>query len=278
MANNENATTGETALTKYEDFKLPDMTESEFTEEELAEDMAGVRLTFPRVKIPSGGSLQFEIPGENPEDPDYAKTLDGVILYTHLSNAYWRKGKNDDDDENTPPDCSSTDGINGTGLPGGSCAVCPMNAWGTGENGRGKACKNMRSIYFLRDGDSVPALVSLAPTSLRPYDEFHRACFSSRQRGTCGSVVQIGLKRMNNGKDDYSVATFRRLYDFEGAKLNAVRQYAGEFRKQAKVMLVQQAIEAENRTLISDGENDALVDADFSDTAARLNAASELPL
>ena len=40
-------------------------------------------MSFPRVKIPGGGSLQFEIPSDDPENPDYTKYIEGVILYNH---------------------------------------------------------------------------------------------------------------------------------------------------------------------------------------------------
>jgi hypothetical protein len=281
MVNNEIAAKTETALAKYENFRLPDLADGEFSAEELSEDMAGIQVNFPRIKIPSGGSLQFELPGGNPEDPDYSKTLEGVILYTHSANAYWVNGGYDED-ENGPPNCSSVDGVSGVGVPGGMCAVCPMNAWNSGANGKGKACKNMRHLYFLRDGDFIPVLISLSPTSLRPYNDFASSCFIARRRGSCGSVVQIGLKRMNNGKDDYSVATFKKLYDFTGEKLASIRSYADGFKQQIKVMLVQQAVEAESRTAISDLEDGAIVDAEFSDTAAMLAMANvgagDLPL
>lgn len=43
------------------DFELPEIGEAEFSNEELAEDMDGLTMSFPRIKIPAGGVLQFEI-------------------------------------------------------------------------------------------------------------------------------------------------------------------------------------------------------------------------
>ena len=56
-------------------------------------------------------------------------------------------------------------------------------------------------------------------------------------RATYGSLVEIGLKRQTNpeGKD-YSVATFKRLGDFHGEQLAAVRKYALSFREQIRGM------------------------------------------
>ena len=222
-------------------FILPQMVESSFTAAELSEDMDGLHLSFPRVKIPGGGALQFEIPGSDPDNPDYTKSLEGVILYSHPSNAYWPEGK--EYPENPPPLCQSMDGKLGYGKPGGLCASCAYNAFGS--NGKGKACKNMRVIYLLRSGDYMPIQLSLPPTSLRPYNDFVNQVFLFRHRGVCSSVIQIGLRKDNNGTQDYSVATFRKLYDFEGEELKQIRAYADQFREQAKKMLTQRASEIE---------------------------------
>lgn len=66
------------------DFELPEMGDSDFSNDELAEDMDGLTMSFPRIKIPAGGVLQFEIPNGDPQHPDYRPTLTGVILYNHI--------------------------------------------------------------------------------------------------------------------------------------------------------------------------------------------------
>lgn len=68
-------------------FILPAQIEGDFSAEELSEDMDGVTLHFPRAKIPGGGTLQFELTGENPDEPEYAKSIEGVLMFTHLANA-----------------------------------------------------------------------------------------------------------------------------------------------------------------------------------------------
>jgi len=234
-----------TALAENQRFALPTLTEGDFGGDDLAEDMDGLRLNFQKVKIPSGGVLQFELPGGDPENPDYSKYLEGVILFNHASGAYWPEGN--EYDENTPPLCSSVDGKIGHGAPGGACAICELNRYGTDPKGKGKACKNMRILYLLRDGEYMPIQLSLPPTSIRPFSDFMNTAFVSRRRPTWSSVVQIGLKRMNNGKDDYSVATFKKLCDFSGEQLMQAKAYADGFREQAKEMLKRRAEDAENR-------------------------------
>lgn len=233
-----------TALTERKPFLLPDVVSGgDFSQDELAEDMDGLNLGFQRIKIPGGGQLMFELPSDDPDNPDYAKTLEGVIVYSHNSNAYWPEGHEYDD--NTPPQCASMDGKLGIGCPGGLCANCPNNVFGSDPKGKGKLCKNMRVIYLLQSGGFMPVQISLPPTSIRPYTDFVNAAFLARRRGVCGSVIQIGLKKMNNGKDDYSVATFKRLYDFTGEELAKIRAYSDSFKEQAKLIQEQRMAERE---------------------------------
>ena len=162
-------------------------------------------------------------------------------MYTHLTNAYWPVGSEYDDD--APPLCQSVDGKTGYGTPGGLCQDCMLNRYGSdGNGGAGKACKNMRMLYILRSGESLPIQLALPPTSLKGYNDFVSAAFLSRKRGICAGVVQITLKKVTNGAHDYSVAVFRKLYDFTGEQLAAVRTLSAGFKEQIKSMNEQRAL------------------------------------
>lgn len=251
------------ALVAMQSFQLPDtLSDTAFSNEDLAEDMDGLQMSFQRVKIPGGGALQFELPGDDPENPDYAKTLEGVILFNHASGAYWQEGS--EYDENSTPLCSTVDGKVGMGEPGGSCAICSLNQFRSAADGKGKACKNMRILYLLRDGDYLPIQLTLPPTSIRPFNDFYNVAFATRRRATYGSVVQVGLKRMDNG-NLYSVATFKKLYDFTGDKLAQVKACADSFREQIKVMLQQRAADTEVRCEDSYSVDDGYVMQDDGD-------------
>ena len=240
MTNNTmNMTADTTTVPAPVDFELAALADSNFSSEELAEDMDGLSLNLRRVKMPAGGALQYEIPTGDPQNPDYARSLVGVILYNHASNAYWPEGKEYDDNE--PPLCQSVDGKQGHGDPGGACATCILNQFGSSATGRGKACKNMRILYLLRSGEYMPLQLTLSPTSISPFREFMSQTFVARRRVTYGSLVEIGLKRMNNG-NDYSVATFRRLADFSGEQLKQITAKSLGFREQLRARSGQRAI------------------------------------
>ena len=236
-------------------FLLPAMVEGDFSSDEIAEDADGLQMmSFQRVKIPAGGALQFEIPTEDPDNPDYARTLEGVILYNHSAYTLWPEGS--EYDEDTKPLCSSVDGKTGIGEPGGACATCPMNAYGSArDGGRGKACKNMRDIYLLRSGEYMPIQIALPPTSLMPYTRFVNEAFLSRRRKVCTGVVRIGLKKAVSGSHEYCVATFTKIADFAGEDLAHIRAYADGFVAQIKDINAQRAqAGAAASSIIGDGD------------------------
>ena len=61
--------------------------------------------------------------------------------------------------------------MTGEGDPGGACAKCRYNQFGSGESG-GKACKNRRRIYILREGEVFPVLLSLPTGSLKEFTRY----------------------------------------------------------------------------------------------------------
>ncbi len=238
---------------QYDDkqkFILPNLGDasSDFTAEDMADDMEGLSMLLTRVKVPGGGGLVFEIPTDDPLRPESTTSLVGVILHNHDTCAYWRPDNDEEaDDEDKTPLCASYDGKTGYGDPGGTCATCGMNTYGTGVKGRGKACKNMRVIYLLRSGEYMPIQFNLPPTSIRPFKDFLAKAFVMRKRASFGSVVEISLKPENNGKDKYSVAVFRRLYDFEGEEMRKVRDYALKFNAQINAINQQRILAAQTQ-------------------------------
>ena len=49
----------------------------------LSDEMDGLNIAFPIIKVPAGGGLAFEVPGEDPNSPDLQKEFNAVILYHH---------------------------------------------------------------------------------------------------------------------------------------------------------------------------------------------------
>lgn len=206
-------------------------------EGDLADEMDGIYLTFDRVKIPSGGGLAFEVPGDDPDNPELVKELVGVIIDHYPVQTYWRSKFSG---ENTPPDCYSNDGKIGIGDPGGSCKNCPLNQWGSAEGGVGKACTSKRKIFILREGDGLPIQLTLPPTSLKNFNEYVAKRIVAKGRRTWGVVTRITLKRVKNASGiDYSEAQFAVVRDLNDGEKVKSKVYASEmkqFTRQASVM------------------------------------------
>lgn len=88
----------------------------------FAEEMDGLTPTFERIKIPSGGGISFEVPGDDPENPDTVKEFKAVILYHHPLTATTKKRYTDG---NNPPDCGSWTVTSGSTAESGEVRTAP---------------------------------------------------------------------------------------------------------------------------------------------------------
>jgi hypothetical protein len=143
-----------------------------------------------------------------PDNPDMAKELVGVIVDHHPVNAYWAEKYAG---QNNPPDCSALDGKIGVTKDGQQrpCNSCPHNAWGTAEDGRGKACKNMHRVYILRDGDFFPLLLTLPPTSIKNFADYIAKRVLAKNCRSYEVITKISLKKaVSGGGITYSQAVF----------------------------------------------------------------------
>jgi hypothetical protein len=169
----------------------------------MAEELDGLDAGFERIKIPSAGSTVFEVPNEDGES-DAVKEFSAVILFHHPLFAYYKSKYTGG---NNPPDCGSFDGVSGEGDPGGACKSCPLNQFGTGENGS-KACKNRRRIYVLREGEIFPLLLSLPTGSLKEFTKYIKRLLSKGRKSNA-VVTRFSLqKATNSGGLAYSQAQF----------------------------------------------------------------------
>jgi len=194
-----------TAFSALKDFNLT---------EAMSEELAGMDITFDRIKIPSGGGTVFEVPGEEPGETDAVKEFSGVILFHHPLFTYY---KDKFTGGNNMPDCGSYDAINGHGDPGGLCAHCDLNEFGSGDNG-GKACKNKRRVYVLREGELIPMLLTLPTGSIKDFQNYIKRLLAKGRKST-SVVTRFSLKKATNtGGIAYSQAQFvmdRKLTDEE---------------------------------------------------------------
>ena len=228
-------------LVKADNFELVTLTGE--IAEAIAEEMDGLgTIPYDRVKIPSGGGAAFEIPTDDEENPDVATEIVGIILDHHAVNSRWN-GNYDGSDE--PPVCSSFDGKQGLVAETGElkdCATCPYNQFGSAEDGRGKVCKNSHRVYILRQGNPVPMVLTLPPTSIKYIRDYIAKSIVLKGMRCYDVITKITLKKEKSADGiQYSRACF-----------TFVDKLAAEQKAQTKEMA--ETIKA-NRAAIDKAEN-----------------------
>ncbi|OJF16351.1 MAG: hypothetical protein A6D91_12045 [Bacillaceae bacterium G1] len=248
----------EKALAVIENFGFP---VANTAADGMDEEMEGLQesLEFDRVKIPSGGGLMFEVPSDNPDEPEMVKELVGVIVDHHPVNAYWPEQYSG---QGNPPACSSLDGKVGIGNPGGVCKNCPYNQWGSDPSGSGgKACKNMHRIYLLRQGEMFPLLLTLPPTSIKPFSNYIAKRVVGRSKRSYSVVTKITLKREQNKNGiSYSQAQFSVAGELSPEETAKAAEYAKGIKAITRTIGVEAADLASERPT-----NDVPFDADDED-------------
>jgi len=199
----------------------------------------GTTFEFEKIKMPSGGGIAWEIPTEDGK-PQIAQELKGVIMDHYLVNAFWEKPF---DGENNPPDCYSLDAVNGqkrdpeTGAitPAGSCLTCPKNQFGSGWKidpktnekvpTKGKACKNIYRVYLLQEGQILPSLIPLPPTSIGNLKDYLKR-LTARMKPFYAVTTKIKLEKANNTDGIiYSEAVFAKDGDLSKEEALVLKSY-----------------------------------------------------
>lgn len=171
----------------------------------ISEEMDGLNTFFERIKMPSGGTTLYQVPSENPEEPNFAKEFSAVILYHHPIRAYF---KTKFTGAANPPDCGSLDAVKGFGTPGGDCKSCVYNEYNSGDNGS-KACKERHRLYLLREGELFPVILSLPTGSLKELSRYFMRLLTKGIKSNEVVTKFTLVKATNKGGIVYAKACFR---------------------------------------------------------------------
>ena len=187
---------------------------------EALEDMEGEQLDafdLPLIHAGTGKSTEW-VPERGARD--VPPVVAGVILRAQISRVYY-PGEYTGGGE--VPACSSDDGKTGVGDPGGVCAQCPLDAFGSGE-GNSKACSEKRMIYLLEPNAVIPMVVQVSAGSLRSWTAYLTSMANDGGYRRWTSAINIETASGSHGP--YPRLVFRpgeRLTDESRA---AVRDYA----------------------------------------------------
>lgn len=137
------------------------------------ENLDGITPRLPQIGIAHPAQV-FKWP-----DGTKIEEFHGIILDKNSCNAWWKEsfasgGGN-------PPDCFSLNGIrpeaDSPHIQSELCATCDQNKFGSGTRqdgspGRGKACKNMKRVHILIQGENLPKRLTLPPSSIRSLENY----------------------------------------------------------------------------------------------------------
>jgi hypothetical protein len=125
-----------------------------------------------------------------------SKEFEAVILYHHPMLSYYKEKYTG---ANEAPNCSSIDGVTGMDRDTGeirSCKDCPLNKFGSGENG-GKACKTKRRVFLLRKNEALPVIFSVPTSSVGDFSKYIMRLVSKNKKSN-QVVSKFSLKKVQN--------------------------------------------------------------------------------
>lgn len=240
MANKKN-----TELAPVENFSIVSIYENMDPElmAELQDEMADLDaesgIDCRTIKLPAGGGLAYEVQGDDDDDVEYLKEITGVIIFTHRANGFWPGSYGSGDDGNKIPLCSSMNGKTGMRTDTGeivTCESCPYNQFGSaadekGNQSRGKACKNMRRLYIMRDGNPNIYLLTVPPTSIKEVNKQLTKIMGSK--GIPYTNLIIGLK-LEKAVNSNGIAYSKVIIEKKGLLPAEAAAKAKELRRQVK--------------------------------------------
>lgn len=107
------------------------------------------------------------------------------------------------------------------------------NQFGSDEDGRGKACKNVHRIYMLREDNPVPLILSLPPTSLKYMRDYIGKRILLKGMRCYEAVTKITLKKEKSaGGIAYSRAVFSFVGKLDSEKAAAAKAMADTIKQQ----------------------------------------------
>ncbi len=163
--------------------------------------------------------------------------LDVIIvdLLSEPSRQFYAS-KYDPNAQATLPDCWSNDGktpdAKASGKPASSCAACPKNVDGSGDNGKGRACRYLRRIAVLVAGDpsgevyqmQIPAgsLFGKGVDNVHPFENYKKFLLANGE--AVDTVVTRVMYDLDADTMKLKFTPFRHLTDVEAGLVDAAQE------------------------------------------------------
>lgn len=150
-------------------------------------------------KIRANGNVGFRLP-----DGSETAEIEGIIVDFYAMNAFYDRPF--DRDNPSPPACYALGEMPSTLAPpkdvpdrqAETCSVCPMNAFGSADNGKGKACRNKRILAIVPEEGAAEvelSLLDVPPGSVAKFDAYVAGLSAKHQTVPVGVVTKITLDK-----------------------------------------------------------------------------------
>jgi hypothetical protein len=168
------------------------------------EELQGVNLILPLLKMPSGGGTFFTKKVGDEKKP--IEAVRGVII-DHFPTRIRFEPSEAGKISKKPPLCVSKGGIEGKGEPGIECAKCEYSKF---QKGVKTQCSMRRELYIMEEGEDLPTLLNLPGGSLKSFDSFMSYLVIRRLGSTKNVHVKITLiEKEAQGGEPYSIANIQ---------------------------------------------------------------------
>ena len=146
--------------------------------------------------IVSNGNRQIITKPEDDDEP--ATSLEVIIVAANPNQSKVYYASAYEEGVAGSPDCYSNNGVgpepDATNPQCTTCAACPHNTWGSGKEGRGKACSDSHRLAVAPAGQvNEPLLLRVPPASLRPLSDY-ATMLSKRGVAFDAVVTRIGFE------------------------------------------------------------------------------------
>jgi hypothetical protein len=182
------------------------------------------RFDLERVKMPTGGATKWTL--ETVRGEKSVDEIEGIIVAHRPARVYWSEPI-EKTGGNSPPDCASADGFVGVGDPGGDCAKCVLNAFGSDvKGGKGKACKELNLVFLLTVDKLLPTLIAVTPGSLVQVRKYFLG-LANEGLPAYGVTTKFRLEKAKNSSGiAFAKARPTLGRELEPDEIEAVRSYA----------------------------------------------------
>ena len=184
-----------------------------------------------RISAPTGDRVRYNAnQGFYLPDGTEGEVLEVIVLDFVAGNFFYDRPY--DRDNPIPPACFAlgqepknlVPSTNSPDRQADMCSVCPLNQFGSADNGKGKACKNSRLVAVTpvpngdEQGDLPIWVMSIPPASIKAFDAYVQTISTKHSTVPVGVLTEVSM----DPGSMYAAPRFKALRKLEDEVLEVV--------------------------------------------------------